>query len=145
MVNLYGISKQITGGSGGFLTPRFGYQAGRALQEGTTQPYLKYGTQGSKEEDHWLHTIAGSVASAPVDVVDSLAAITPWAERGQINDSVYKAVGMEGWAEWVRRNHGAVEVASGLGGLVIGGMGVEIMASRLVGSAWFASTGLGTI
>lgn len=145
MVNLYGSAQQINGSQGGFLTPRFGYQAGQALQEGQTQTSLRYGTQGRAEEDPWWLTVGASLAGAPVDVVDSLAALTPWAERGQVNDKVYESVGMSGYADWVRRNHGSVEVASGILGMVVGGIGVEMAATKLVGSAWFASTGLGTI
>lgn len=93
-------------------------------------------------ENYILHG-AKILAAAPVDVLDSMAALVPGVERGQVNDAIYDSVGMQGFAQFVRQNKGGVELASGIGGAVAVGAAAELGAAKLAGSAWFAATGLG--
>lgn len=100
-------------------------------------------SDGSDTPDWWGTTVGGAMLAAPVDIIDSVGAIFPGMKRGQINDAVYGAVGLTGFSDWVRENHGAVEIASGIAGALAVGIGAELAAARIISSGWFAATGVG--
>lgn len=99
---------------------------------------------GDTQDTHWALKGAGIVAAAPVDVLDSVAALFG-NERGAVNDAAYDLIGQPNFGRFVRDNHEGVEVASGVLGSVAVGIGAEIAASRFITSGWFAATGLGKI
>lgn len=139
MPNIMG-AYQSAQNQGGYLTPRINVTANRVDPLTETQSYNL--TNGVKvDQDHWAVAGAKYIAAAPVDIIDSTAALFG-AERESVNSAVYNSIGLPGFADWVDRNHGGVEVASGLLGAVAVGVGAELAAGKMAASAWFASTGL---
>lgn len=86
-----------------------------------------------------------AILAAPLDLADSIVSSLSLGgvERGDLNDSVLRGIGWDSAADWVKQNQGAVEVASGIGGIIgtafIGGLAVP----RLLESAYVATTALG--
>lgn len=128
----------------GYVSNRFGGGI-PGVQSMTQTQAFNTPLRRPKEDEHWLMTGAKTLAAAPVDVVDSMAALFPGMERGDVNDATWNAVGQPGFADWVRDNKGGVEVASGLLGAVAVGVAADIAFTKLVGSAWFAATGVGQV
>lgn len=143
MANLFASATAATT-PGGYTTNRLGVGQALAAPMPATQAFRLAGSQKPNvDNDHWAVHGTKLLAAAPLDVVDTIAAIMPGVERGDVNRSVYDAVGLSGFADFVEQNKGGVEVASGLLGAVTVGAAAEIAVSKLVGSAWFASTGIG--
>lgn len=140
MANMFQNSAQMRQNTG-FYTNRFttGISAIKA------KPSMAYTPTNdpNKDQDPWPVYGLKVLAAAPVDVVDTIAALFPGVQQGQVNDTVWNAVGQPGYAQFVRDNEGAVDVASGLLGAVAVGVGAEIAVTKLVSSAWFAATGIG--
>lgn len=143
MVNTFAAAQGVK--TQGYVMPRVGVPSQQAAPMSATEAY-RVNTQMREvndKPDWWGTTVGGAVLAAPVDVIDSVGAIFPGMKRGQINDAVYSAVGLPGFADWVRTNHGAVEIASGVLGSVAVGIGAELAAARIISSGWFAATGIG--
>lgn len=134
MVNLHG-SLKARQQPGGYLASIFKMpQTGSVL----TQPTVAFNSQYRDpaetldNEQPWYEVVGKSIAAAPVDIVDSIAAIAPGVERGEVNSAVYDTIGLPGFAAWVEQNQGAVEIASGLiGGITIAGI-AEKAATKLI-------------
>lgn len=140
MVNLRGNSNGMAQ-PGGYLTPRVAVSAGTPATALTKTQAYTLDTELSG--DHWSKTLALSALAAPVDVIDSMAAILPGVERKATNSAFWNGIQMPGMAAWVENNHGAVEVASGVAGSLMIGYAAEQAAAKMIGSAWFAATGVG--
>lgn len=131
---------------GGFVSSRVGVSAGS--QSTPVSTAFMTNTQDTRENlDHANWAVSGGmhIAAAPVDILDSLAANFPQVQRGDLNASVYKSVGLPGYATWVQNHQEGVEVASGLLGAAAIGIGTEAVLGRVLGSAWFGATGLGRV
>lgn len=126
---------------GGYITNRMSTSSNAAVLTPTQS--FQAPLKRQSPDEHWAITGTKILAAAPLDVVDSMAALFPGMERGKVNDTVYQSIGQPGFAQWVRDNQGGVEVASGILGAVAVGVGAEIAMTKLVGSAWFAATGVG--
>lgn len=139
-MNLYTLS----GAAGGsYTTPRITYGQTQTPIN-SAEPYTA-DTQPQYDNENWAVHGAKLLAAAPLDVIDSMAAIIPGVERGTVNDAVYDSIGLPGVAQYVRANQGGVEITSGILGAVTVGAAAEIGAAKLAGSAWFAATGLGRV
>lgn len=143
-MNLYGTTKEYST-PGGLLTNQMVVPGTQATPMTPTQAFTMSSRQAvsARSDEPWYTALPKYVAAAPVDIADTLLTILPGLERGDVNDAVYESIGMPGYAEWVRQNQGGVEVVSGVVGALAVGYGAEVAVGKLVGSAWFAATGLG--
>lgn len=146
MANLFG-TYQAESNRGGYTKNLFATPQAQAAAA-TPPTYTTAKSPGlipnqGEDNTHWAIKGAGIILGAPVDVIDSMAALFPGMERGAVNDAAYDMIGQPNFGRFVRENHGGVEVASGILGAIGVGIGAELAAGKLVTSGWFAATGIG--
>jgi hypothetical protein len=74
--------------------------------------------------------LGGAVAFAPLDLIDTAASSLSLGsiQRGSINESALRMIDMPGLTDFYNENKGAIEIASGIGGIVA----ADVVAKRLL-------------
>lgn len=141
MVNLY-LNHKTHQQPGGFLANRLGSNQTVSAQSATSAAVIDR-SLNSQGVAGLLGDMGGYVLAAPVEVLDSVAALFPGVEKGQINHGVWNAIGQPGFAAWVKQHEEGVEVAGGILGAITVGLAAETAAVKIAGSGWLAATGVG--
>ena len=74
---------------------------------------------GLKREEGYFTSPLKSTAATAVDLVDTVSSSLGITDRQQINNNFLSAVGSPGFTAWFEQNREAVEVGSGVGGIVL--------------------------
>jgi hypothetical protein len=144
-MNIYG-NYEATRAQGGFTANRFSTPGMNQTSEiPFTYPGVSQQSDPYPAPEHWTLTAGKSLLAAPLDVIDTFSSSVGLTQRGEINTGVYGSVGMSNFGRWVEANKGSVEATSGLLGAITVSAATELAVSKLVGSAWFAATGLGKV
>lgn len=89
-------------------------------------------------------TIGGAIAFAPLDLVDVVTSSVGLTERRQLTERALQAIGSPGLMDFYNQNQGAIEVASGVAGII----GADYTAGRFLRPAgtamrWLSGTRMG--